>query len=577
MNWLLLPCLRPFIALAALASLLLNLALVVPSLYMLQVFDRVFASRSIETLAMLSVLALLALLLGFCMDHARGVLLAKAGRIIDEALSPQALAAALAESATTRLRADRSALLDIGRLRGFLSGPAVHALFDAPWLPIYLMVIFALHPSLGVAATASAAALFAFGLFTQRLLRVDTESALASGQAATRQVEALTHNAEVLLGMSMLHNALRGWRRLYERTLQTQQRLGDSSAALSALGRTLRQAIQVAMLGIGAWLVVAGDASPGIMVAATVLISRALSPVEHLISSWKALVEVRGAWARLDEQKIDAPREHSLRLPPVRGDLDLERVTLVADPERVPVIKGISLQLAAGECLGLIGPSGSGKTTLLRLMLGLRVPHAGCVRLDGIDLASWPREQLAGAVGYLPQDLGLFAGTVAHNIARLGEIDGEADSARVIDAARRAGVHEMIVRLAKAYDTEMGDGGVVLSGGQRQRIALARALYGAPKLVVLDEPNAHLDAEGEEALVQAIASLKQAGATVVLVSHRPALMRHTDRLAVLRDGALDVVGPRDQVLARLAQPTVHAVHPVRAAGTATVTPQGASA
>jgi len=308
-----------------------------------------------------------------------------------------------------------------------------------------------------------------------------------------------------------------------------------------------------------------------------VLISRALSPVEHLISSWKALVEVRGAWARLHEQQTDAPREPSLRLPSLRGELDLERVCLVADTERAPVIKGVSLRLAAGECLGVIGPSGSGKTTLLRLMLGLRVPHAGTVRLDGVDLALWPREQLSAAIGYLPQDVELFAGTVAHNIARLGEIDGELDSARVIDAARRAGVHEMIVRLAGAYDTEIGDGGVVLSGGQRQRIALARALYGTPKLVVLDEPNAHLDGEGEDALVAAIASLKEAGATVVLVSHRPALMRHTDRLAVLRDGALDLVGSRDQVLARLAQPAVHAMQPLRAAGMTAATSQGAGA
>ncbi len=571
MDWLALPRLRPFVALAALASLLLNLALLVPSLYMLEVFDRVFASRSVETLTMLSALALLALLLGFAMDRARGLLLAQAGRIVDESLSPPALTAALADTAAARADADRSALLDIGRLRAFLAGPAVQALFDAPWLPVYLLVIFALHPVLGIAATASAAALFALGLFTERFVRADTERAVASGRAATLRVEALTRNAEVLLGMRMLDDAMRGWHGLYGRMLDVQQRLAASQATLSALGRTLRHTVQVVMLALGAWLVIAGDASPGIMVAATVLIARALQPVEHLIAGWKSLIEVRGAWRRLHQQKVDAPHAKLLRLPALRGELALERVTLVAgtDGQRAPLLKGVSLGIAAGECLGLIGPSGSGKTTLLRAMLGLREPQAGSVRLDGVELSCWPREQLTGAIGYLPQDVELFAGSVAHNIARLADVDGNdaAVSARVVEAAQRAGVHELIARLPNAYDTDIGDGGVVLSGGQRQRIGLARALYGSPKLVLLDEPNAHLDAEGEDALVAAIGWLKQTGATVVLVSHRPALMHHADRLAVLRDGAIEIVGPREQVLARLAQPaTVRTIHPLRTQG-----------
>jgi ABC-type protease/lipase transport system fused ATPase/permease subunit len=291
------------------------------------------------------------------------------------------------------------------------------------------------------------------------------------------------------------------------------------------------------------------------------MIARALQPVEHLIAGWKSLVEVRGAWKRLHGQLMDAAGEQVLRLPPVRGDLSLERVVLIADGQRPPVIKGVSLTLAPGQCLGLIGPSASGKTTLLRLMLGLRTPSAGTVRLDGVDLGAWPREQLIGAVGYLPQDVELFAGTVAHNIARLGEIDSE----RVIEAARLAGVHEMIRGLPNAYETEVGESGCGLSGGQRQRIALARAVYGDPKLVLLDEPNANLDSEGEEALSAAIDHLKQAGTTVVLVSHRPSLMRCADKLAVLRDGALDLFGSRDEVLARLG-PGV--VHPLRRPSTA---------
>jgi PrtD family type I secretion system ABC transporter len=560
MNWLLLTRLRPFVLLAAAASLLLNLALVVPSLYMLEVFDRVFASRSVETLVMLSLFAVLALALGFCMDRARSLLLARAGRAVDDTLAPQALAATLKDAAGGSRRGDRSAVQDIAQLRGFLSGPAVQAMFDAPWLPVYLLVIYALHPALGVAATLAAIGLFVLGCVTERLVRADAQSAVEQGRAAGRHIEALARNAEVLLGMRMLAGAVAGWGGLHQRANDSQERLADVSAALAAFGRMLRQGVQVGMVGLGAWLVVAGDASPGIMVAATLLVGRALQPVEHLIAGWKSLVDVRGAWRRLGEQACEGPGDSAMHLAAPRGALSLERVSFAADAQRPPLVKQVSVSMPAGECLGLIGPSASGKTTLLRVMLGLRRPQAGSVRLDGIELDAWPAEQLAGAIGYLPQDVELFAGTVAHNIARLGEID----SPRVLEAARLAGVHEMISRLPQAYETDLGDAGSSLSGGQRQRIGLARAVYGSPKLVVLDEPNANLDAEGEEALGNTIAALKQAGTTVVLVSHRPALMRHADRLAVMREGAIELIGPRDEVLARLAGPTVH---PIRRSAT----------
>jgi PrtD family type I secretion system ABC transporter len=355
------------------------------------------------------------------------------------------------------------------------------------------------------------------------------------------------------------------WRGEHQALQQTQERLTRTGATLAATGRTLRQWVQVAMLALGAWLVVAGHASPGIMIAATLLVGRALQPVEQLIAGWRSLVEVRGAWQRLQRQPVAAPDASTLELPALRGALSLERVGLRVAPaaggsagQQPPLVWGVSLAIDPGTCLGIVGPSGSGKTTLLRLMLGLRQPDVGSVRLDGVELAQWPAAQLAGAIGYLPQDVELFAGTVAHNIARLGPVDSQ----QVMAAAQRAGIHEMVSRLPQAYETELGDNGAVLSGGQRQRIALARAVYGNPRLVVLDEPNASLDADGEEALAEAIAALKAAGTTVVLVSHRPALMRHADTLAVLRDGALDLIGPRDAVLSRLGK---HSVVPLRRA------------
>jgi PrtD family type I secretion system ABC transporter len=558
---------------AAAASLLLNLALLVPALYMLQVFDRVFASRSVETLTMLTLLAVLALALAGTMDRARAAALAQAGRVVDATMSPAALEAVLLDAATARAQVDRQAVQDVARLRGFLAGSAVQALFDAPWMPLYLAVIWALHPALGAMATAAAGVLFALGLLTERLLRADTDRALAGGRAAGRHIEAMSRHAEVLLGMGMLAHALTRWAGLHDEAMAAQSRAGQAHAALSALGRSLRQGVQVAMLALGAWLVVAEHASPGIMVAATLLVARALQPVDHLIAGWKSLLDVRAAWRRLSDTPAATAPSSSVQLPALRGELRLERVSLAGAAGAAPIIKSINLQLAAGECLGLIGPSGSGKTTLVRLMLGLRAPQAGTVRLDGIELAAWPREQRADSIGYLPQDVALFAGSVAENIARLGPVDSD----RVIAAARLAGVHELIARLPNAYDTEIGDDGALLSGGQRQRIALARAVYGMPRLVLLDEPNASLDDEGEQALSAAIDALKQAGSTVVLVSHRPWLMRHADRLAVLRDGALDVCGPRDEVLARLGGRTVHPLRPKPDTSTPPAVLQGASA
>ena len=547
MSWLFVKQLRPFVLLAAAASLVLNLMLLMPALYMVQVFDRVFASRSMETLVMLTAITAVALALGFCMDLVRARALAWAGSALDRRLSPLALAGLLRQAAAVSGRPDTDALRDIARLRAFLGSTGVQALFDAPWLPVFLLVIALMHPLLGLVATIGAGLLAALAILTAALTREPTEETLRRSRATSRHAESLARNAEVIVGMGMITAVLDRWRARHGELLDAQARLGATSTRLSATARIARQALQVAMLAIGAWLVVGTAASPGIMVAATILLGRALQPVEQPISGWKKLIDARAAWQRLNARAQALPPDDGLALPAPAGRLEVERVVFGIAPMRPALIKGVAFALEAGESLGIVGPSASGKTTLLRLLLGVWKPRAGVIRLDGADIARWDRDALGRHVGYLPQDVELFAGTVAENIARLGAID----SAKVVEAADLAHAHEMILRLADGYDTQIGEGGALLSGGQRQRIALARALYGGPRLVVLDEPNANLDGEGELALAAALKALKALGVTVILVGHRPSMVSQLDKIAVLRDGALEAFGPTAELLPRL--------------------------
>jgi len=546
MGWLFARHLRPFVLLAGAASLALNVALLAPALYMVQVFDRVFASRSVETLAMLTIGALLALALGYCMDTVRAGALAWAGAALERRLSPAALGEALRQAAAAPGRIDTDAMRDVAKLRAFLGGSGIQALFDAPWLPVYLIVIASMHPLLGAVAALGALAIASIAVLTERLTRHATGDVLQKSRGASRHVEALARNAEVIVGMGMTDAALRTWQGRHDALLAARTRLGTASARLAAAARIARQGLQLAMLGVGAWLVIGADASAGIMVAATILLGRALQPLEHLIGGWKALLDARSAWRRLDERVATGTAE-SVALPAPSGRIQVERLVFGPAPMRPALIKGVGFTLEAGESLGLVGPSASGKTTLLRLILGLWKPQAGCVRLDGADIALWARGALGKHLGYLPQDVALLGGTVAENIARLATVD----SVAVVAAARLAHAHDLILRLPQGYETEIGEAGAVLSGGQRQRIALARALYGEPRLVVLDEPNANLDAEGEAAVQAALRELKARRVTVIMAGHRPALMAQLDKLAVLNGGVLEAFGPAAAVVSRL--------------------------
>ncbi len=547
MRWLFAAQLRPFVLLAGAASLVLNLALLVPALYMVQVFDRVFASRSVETLAMLTLITVVALALAYCMDTVRARALAWAGGALDRRLSPLALAGGLRSAAGPAGCADTDALRDIAQLRGFLGGSGVQALLDAPWFPVFLLVIAFMHPLLGATAAIGALILAGLAVLTAALTRELTEDTLRRSRATRRQAEALTRNAEAIVGMGMTAAAVGRWEARHGELLDAQARLAARSVRLAAAARIARQALQVAMLAIGAWLVIGASASPGVMVAATILVGRALQPIEHLIGGWRMLIDARGAWQRLSGRAERAPAAAALELPAPAGRLEVERLVFGTAPTRPALIKGVGFALEPGESLGIVGPSAAGKTTLVRLLLGIWQPQAGTVRLDGADVARWDRDALGAYVGYLPQDVELFAGTVAENIARLGAID----STKVVEAAEAAHAHEMILHLHDGYDTEIGEDGAMLSGGQRQRIGLARALYGDPRLVVLDEPNANLDAAGELALAAALRALKARGVTVVVVGHRPSIIAELDKLAVMRDGALEAFGPTAELLPRV--------------------------
>jgi PrtD family type I secretion system ABC transporter len=540
--------LTPLFLYAALFSLAINLLLLAPPLYMLQVFDRVLSSSSQETLLVLTIAALVALALMALLDVLRARLLVAAGVMLDRRIGPQVLDGLLAQTAKLGGAAYLHGLRDVNTLRGFLSGAGLLALFDAPWLPLFVLLIFLFHPVLGAVALAGAVLMLLLAFLNERLTRQHVEDAQVQARRAGRFIDANVRNAEVVAALGMLPAVTRRWVRLNDGALREQAKVNSLGGTFSGLTKFARQFIQLAMLAAGAFLVVSQDLTAGLMIAATIILGRALAPVETLVAGWRSLAEARAAWRRLRELfQGMPPAEPGTELPAPQGRLEVEQVVFKLPGAERPTIRGVSFSLKPGEALGLIGPSASGKSTLVRLAVGVWKPLAGTVRLDGADVAAWPRERLGPHLGYLPQDVELFGGTVAENIARLAE----PDAAEVIRAAQRAHVHELVLRLPKGYDTDIGESGQALSPGQRQRIGLARALYGRPRLVVLDEPNANLDHEGEAALLRTLQTLKEEGVTVVIVAHRPSLLRGVDRLLVLREGAMDMFGPRAEVMARL--------------------------
>lgn len=538
----------PLKTIAAL-SVCVNLLLLVPVLFMMQVFDRVLTSGSTATLVALTVGAAVALGLMLVLDYLRSRLQGVTGTLLGESLLPVVARQVLADGARSGRPASTEPLRDVGTLRNLFSSPALLAVFDAPWLIVYVLVIAFIHPLLGLTAALAAAAMFGLAVVNDRLNRKSIETLQRDASAAQRTLEASMNNAEVAETMGMSGALLDRWQRMNVRVLELQAPTARRSVAMTAAARTLRQSVQVFMLAVGAWLVITKAASPGVMIAATILLGRALAPVEQVVGGWKLLAEGRAALARLRKLlDVAGSTDTPMALPAPRGIVSVSGVVWSPPGSENLVLAGVGFDLAAGESLAVIGPSGAGKSTLIRLLAGLWKPRVGSVRLDAVEVSSWPRDQLGPHIGYVPQDVELFDGTVAENIARLGEVDGDA----VVAAARAAGIHELVLALPQGYDTRIERGAALLSPGQRQRIALARALYGQPKLLLLDEPNSNLDGAGEQALGEALAALR-GRVTVVIVTHRTTLLQNVDRLLMLESGRVRHFGPVNEVLHAMRQ------------------------
>jgi ATP-binding cassette subfamily C exporter for protease/lipase len=541
-------------------SAIINLLLLVPALYMLQVYDRVLASRNETTLLMLTLMALGAFMFMSALEIVRSFVLIRVGAQLDMKLNKRIYTAAFEQNLKLAGGNAGQALHDLTTIRQFLTGQGLFAFFDAPWFPVYLAVIFLFNPLLGLFALIGTVVLVALAFVNEAVSKKPLEEAntvaITSSNLATNNLR----NAEVIAAMGMLPNLISRWFKLNSRFLQLQAEASQKAGTIGSITKFVRVSMQSLILGLGALLALDGKITPGMMIVATILMGRALSPVEQLIGAWKSWSSTRSAYQRLNELLDANPaREAGMPLPPPRGEISVEAVTAAPPGSTVAILKNVSFAVAPGDVLGIIGHSGSGKSTLARLLVGVWPATAGKVRLDGADVYYWNKDELGPYIGYLPQDIELFAGTVSENIARFGEVDSQ----KVVRAAQRAGIHDMILHLPQGYDTPLGDGGAGLSGGQKQRVGLARAMYGDPSLLVLDEPNSNLDEAGEKALVDAIGDLRARGKTIVIISHRTSVLGTTTKLLMLADGKVQLFGPTAQVLGRLVKPGPQPVQPAQ--------------
>jgi len=542
---------RPSFLALALFSLCVNLLALASPIYMLQLYDRVLSSRSIDTLIMLAIIVVAALGVMSLLDAIRRLILTRVAAWFHERLAPVVLRSSLQAALGPADGQAARGMRDLDAVRGFFGGSGIMPLMDIPWTPIFIAVLFTLHPLLGAIGLGSALLLFGLAVLNEMTTRAALHRANATGLRSQHQAEAALRNAEVIRAMGMFRGFIEYWRR-DDAAAESERRVAaDRGTIILGISKFCRVAVQTLIMGAGAWLVITENGSAGTIFASSFLLSRALAPVENAIGTWKSLVTTRLAYRRLNRLLAGSPpAQPGMVLPRPEGHLHVERLTFAPPEAEAPTLRAVSFALGPGDMLGIVGPSAAGKSTLARLVAGTWSPLSGHVRLDGADIAVWHACDGSRHIGYLPQDIELLAGTVRDNIARFGD----ADPAAIIAAAQLAGLHETIMSLPRGYDSEIGEGGLKLSGGQRQRVGLARAVFGKPRLVVLDEPNANLDHEGEAALHEAIACLKEAGTTVLVITHRVSILNLADKLLVLRQGAAHAYGGRQEVLAAINPP-----------------------
>lgn len=535
-------------ACVGLFSFFINILVLVPSLYMLQVYDRVLASRSEETLLMLtSIVGVLFITMGL-LEFIRSRILVRLGNRIDIHFSGRIFDSIFALANKYPSQATTQAISDMTHIRQFMTGSGLFAFFDAPWLPIYIFVLYLFHPAFAIFGMVAALLLLAITCLNEFTTKKKIEDANALSRKSTRFVSHNLQNSEVVHAMGMLGNVKRRWLERHMKFLVIQSHASDEAGKWSNLIKILRTIFQSLILGLGAYLAIRSEVSPGMMIAGSIVLGRALAPLDLLINTWKGFVTAREGYHRLNALFAEFPvGSKPMSLPDPVGNISFENLMVVPPQGTKPSIMRLSMKLNAGEILCVLGPTAAGKSSLARAALGIWPLVSGQVRIDGAEIGQWDRQELGRFLGYLPQDIELFEGTIAENIERFGEHDAQA----VVEAAKKAGVHEMILHLPDGYDTLIGAGGATLSGGQRQRIGLARAIYKKPVFVVLDEPNSNLDEVGEKALLEAVAALKKEGTTVMLITHRSSILAIADKIALLAAGELKLFGTRDEVLSKL--------------------------
>ena len=536
---------RKSFATAGFFSLFINFLMIIPALYMLQLYDRVITSGSQSTLLMLTLIMVLLLITMGLLEWVRGQILIRVGARLELLLNERLFALTFKRSLLTGGKAGSEPLDDLTGLRTFLTTNGLFAFFDAPWMPIYIAVMFMFHEWFGWMAVGTAIILITIAFATEKLTNKDISDANNLAVSGRGLVNRNLRNAEVVASMGMLKAIRSNWQKSANKVLHLQARASSYNGMLTAISKTVRIMSQSLVLGTGAYLVLMQEITPGLMIAGSILLGRALAPLDLMVGSWKGFVSARGMYSRLNKLLLELPKEkESMSLPPPEGKITVDKLMVSAPGSRKPIISGIDFSLEAGETLGIIGPSAAGKSVLARALLGIWPTLNGRVRLDGVDVFIWDREELGPHIGYLPQDIELFEGTVAENISRFSLVD----SAKVVAAAKLTDVHEMILKLPQGYDTVIGATGGVLSGGQRQRVGLARAVYDNPKLVLLDEPNSNLDELGEMALQNALDALKEKNTTVIVISHRPGILNELDKILLMRNGQMVAFGPREEIL-----------------------------